>query len=63
MGRPSCSSAAVKFSPSSTGKSPYTSEFLLLSAAFDMGRPLCPVDISGGGNDGHECTGLSKESS
>jgi hypothetical protein len=49
------------FSPSSAAKSPYVAEFLPLSAAFTMGRPLWLVDISGGGNDGHGCTGPLKE--
>jgi hypothetical protein len=61
VGRPRCSLAAVEFSSSSAAKSPYAGEFLPLWAAFTMGRPLCPVDISGGENDGHGCTGPSKE--
>jgi hypothetical protein len=60
MGRLRCSSVAVEFSPSSVSKSSYASEFSPRSAAFTMGRPLCPVDISGGGNDGHGCTDPSK---
>jgi hypothetical protein len=61
VGRSMCSSVAVEFSPSSISKSHYASEFSPLSAALIMGRPIWHVDISGGGNDGHGCRGLSKK--
>jgi hypothetical protein len=56
VGRLRCSSAAVEFSPSSTGKSPYAGKFLPLSTAFTMGWSLWLVDT-----DGHGCTDPSKE--
>jgi hypothetical protein len=61
MGHLRCSSAAIEFSPGSAAKSSYASKFSPLLAAFTMRRPLWPMDIRGGGNDGHGCTCPSKE--